>query len=166
MPCPLLSPHYTDHELIVDFLFLLHQPPPPDIQTFAQYSHYIWDRVVFKIGMRRGAKVIRIIVDKPAFLPKPRDILHHQQTSRTGQMDAADVGGDMAIPHGNAYQQLLANPQLKSTFTSYLMEQFKVLTCSADLPAHIILDYEDIVCPINIRKCGSTSYVGFGPKCG
>ena len=95
--CPLLPPHYTDHELIVDFLFLLHQPPPPDIQTFAQYSHYIWDRVVFKLGMRIGAKVIRIIVDKPAFLPKPRDLLHHQRTSRTGQMDAADVGGDTAI---------------------------------------------------------------------
>ena len=32
--CP-LSPNSTDHELIVDFLFLLHQPPHPDIQTFA-----------------------------------------------------------------------------------------------------------------------------------
>ena len=67
-------------------------------------------------------------------------------------MDAADVGGDTAIPHSNEYQQLLANPQLKSTFISYLMEQFKVLTCSADLPAHIILDYEGITCPIYIYK--------------
>ena len=81
-------------------------------------------------------------------------------------MDAADVGGDMAIPHGNAYQQLLANPQLKSTFISYLMEQFKVLTCSADLPAHIILDYEDIVCPINIYKGVQVELPMFGMRTG
>ena len=150
--CPFLCPIYTDHELIVDFLYLLHQPPPPDIKTFAEYAHYMWDRVVLKLGVRRGAQVVRIVVDKPSFLPKPRDLLHAQRSSRTGQIDAVDIYGDNAIPHATEYQQLLANPQLKRTFLSYLMQQFTVLTCRANLPTHVIIDYEYVICPVNIYR--------------
>ena len=33
--CPLLLPSSPKHELVVDFLYILHQPPPPDVQTFS-----------------------------------------------------------------------------------------------------------------------------------
>ena len=72
--CPLINK--DEHELIVDFLFLLHQPPPPDINTFPSYAQYLWDKVIWKLGVQRGAKVIRVVVDKPQHLPKPRGILH------------------------------------------------------------------------------------------
>ena len=53
--CPILQ---SPHELIVDVLYILHQPPPPHITTF---SCYVWDKVpvVIKLGVERGAEVIR-----------------------------------------------------------------------------------------------------------
>lgn len=68
--CPLIN--NNEHELIVDFLFVLHQPPPPDINTFSSYAQYLWDKFIWKLGVQRGAKVIRIVVDKSQYLPKPR----------------------------------------------------------------------------------------------
>ena len=43
-------------------------------------------------------------------------------------------------------------PQLKRTFLSYLMQQFTALTCRANLPNHVIIDYEDVMCPVNIYR--------------
>ena len=75
--CSLLQ---SPHELIVDFLYILHQPPPPHVMTFSSYAKYLWERIVIKLGIQRGANVIRIVVDKPAYLPKPRDLLHERQS--------------------------------------------------------------------------------------
>ena len=83
--CPLIN---SEHELIVDFLFLLHQPPPPDINTFLAYAQYLWDKIIWKLGVQRGANVIRLIVDKPQYLPKPRELLHQFRSSNTGTMNS------------------------------------------------------------------------------
>ena len=63
--CPLLLPSSPKHELIVDFLYILHQPPPPDVQTFSLFATYLWDKLIIKLARNRGASVIRIITDKP-----------------------------------------------------------------------------------------------------
>ena len=66
--CPLISGNSSnDHEVIIDFLFMLHQPPPPDMTTFSNYAKYLWNKLIFKLGVCRGARVIRIIVDKPIY---------------------------------------------------------------------------------------------------
>ena len=37
--CPLINGNSSnDYELIIDFLFMLHQPPPPDMTTFSNYA--------------------------------------------------------------------------------------------------------------------------------
>ena len=147
--CPTLSTNSTNHELIVDFLFLLHQPPPPDIQTFSSFATYLW---VIKLGIKRGANVIRIVVDKPKYLPKPRDILHVSRSTKTGKMNISEceVCDDGDIPHCSEYQQFLANAQSKKKFVHYLMDHFTQLSCSKQLPIQIIVDYDDLHCPISI----------------
>ena len=54
---------------------MLRQPPPPHV-TFSSCAKYLWEKNSDKLGIQRGANVIRIVVDKPAYLPKPRDLLH------------------------------------------------------------------------------------------
>ena len=114
--CPFFTDPPSDLEMLVDFLFFLHQPPPPDICTLAAFSDYLWDRIVLKLGIGRGAKVIRIIVDKSQYLALPRTILHTIRSGKTGTMgtDEFTTNADAHIPHGNTYQQLLANKDLKT----------------------------------------------------
>ena len=107
--CPLIN--NNEHELIVDFLFLLHQPPPPDINTFSSYAQYLWDKIVWKLGVQRGANVIRIVVDKSQYLPKLREPLHQFRSSNTGKMNSheCNISHEGVTPHATNYQQLLAN---------------------------------------------------------
>ena len=106
----------------------------------------------FFLGTKRGANVIRIIVDETKYLPKPRDILHISRSSKTGEMNIAEFEAcdDGAIPNGSDYQQFLANAHLKKLFLHYLMHHFIELSCSKLLPIQIIIDYDDINCPISI----------------
>ena len=115
-------------------------------------------KFVVKLGVKRGANIIRIIVDKPKYLPKPRDLLHVSRSTRTGKMNISEceVCSEGAIPHSNEYQQFLANAQLKQNFIHYLMEQFIQLSYSKQLPVQIIIDYEDLNCPLSIYNGGQT----------
>lgn len=150
--CPLINGNScNDHELIIDFLFILHQPPPPDVITFSNYAAYLWNKLIYKLGTCRGAKVIRIVVDKPKYLPKPRELLHRTRSSKTGIMNRqdCDIRDDGLLPHCKAYQMMLANPELKKQYVHYLMAKFTELGCCNKLPVHVILDYQDM-CPFII----------------
>ena len=144
----------SSHELIVDFLYMLHQPPPPHVTTFSSYAKYLWERIVIKLGTQRGANVIRIVVDKPSYLPKPRDLLHENRTGKTGRLnvDECKIGADETIPQCKKYQQMLANENLKKQFISYVMDQFLKFGEDSKLSVNIILDYEDIECPCAIYE--------------
>ena len=55
--CPLISGNSSnDHEVIIDFLFMLHQPPPPDMTTFSNYANYLWNKLIFKLGVLQRGK--------------------------------------------------------------------------------------------------------------
>ena len=149
--CSLLS---SEHEIIVDFLYMLHQPPPPSITTFSSYAKFLWERIVMKLGIQRGANVIRIVVDKPAYLPKPRELLHASRSDQSGKLsvDDCNVSDDEMIPQCKRYQQMLANEHLKKKFISYLMDQFVKFGIHSHLSVNIILDYEDMACPCAIYQ--------------
>ena len=131
---------------------MLHQPPPPDMTTFSNYASYLWNKLILKLGACRGAKVIRIIADKPKYLPKPRELLHKSRSSKTGIMNKQDcnISDDGDLPHCKAYQMMLANPELKKQYIHYLMTKFIELTCLKKLRVHVIIDYEDIVYPCTV----------------
>ena len=44
--------------------------------------------------------MIRIVVDKPAYLPKPRDLLHASRSDKTGKLsvDECNISADEMIP--------------------------------------------------------------------
>ena len=149
--CPLLS---SPHEIIVDFLYMLHQPPPPHITTFSSYAKYLWERIVIKLDTQRGANVIRIVVDKPLYLPKPRDLLHTSRSDKTGKLsiDDCNISANEMIPQCEKYQQMLANENLKKKIISYIMNQFIKFGMDSNLSINIILDYEDIECPCAIYE--------------
>ena len=98
--------------------------------------------------------MIRIVVDKPAYLPKPRDLLHASRSDQTGKLsvDDCNVSDDEMIPQCKSYQQMLANENLKKRFISYLMEKFIKFGIDSNLSVNIILDYEDMECPCAIYQ--------------
>ena len=55
--------------------------------------------------------MIRVVVDKPAYLPKARDLLHASRLDITGKLgiDKCNISADEMIPQCNKYQQMLAN---------------------------------------------------------
>ena len=65
-----------------------------------------------------------------------------------------EVCDDGAIPHCSEYQQFVANAQLKQKFIHYLMDQFIQLSCRKQQPVQIILDHEDLNCPLSINNWG------------
>ena len=75
--CSFFTNPPSDLEMLLDFLFFLHQPPPPDICTLAAFSDYVWDRIVLKLGIGRGATVIRIIVDKSVLATTPHNFTYY-----------------------------------------------------------------------------------------
>ena len=107
---------------------------------------------MIKLGVQRGANVIRIVVDKPEHLPKPRELLHETRSDRTGKLNVDDcnIGANEQIPQCRKYQQMLANEHLKRKFISYVMEQFIQFGEDSNLSVNIILDYEDLECPCAI----------------
>ena len=61
---------------------------------------------MIKLGKRRGANVIRIIVDKPQHLPKPSDLLYEKRTGKTGKLnvDECKISASEAIPQCSKYR--------------------------------------------------------------
>ena len=69
-------------EVIIDFLRFLHEPTPPDIISFADLASYLWNSVILKLGFNRGASCVTIVIDKPVYMPKIRDIIHKERKSK------------------------------------------------------------------------------------
>ena len=148
-----------DYEVIVDFLFQLHQPPPSDILTYDSLAEYLWNTIVINLGVRREANVLRIIVDKPKYLPKPRQLLHASRSSKSGTMGKSEcqIIGEGEIPSAKEFQKLLANKSLKGQLITFLMTKFRNLALKADMQMSLILDYEDLNQPIK-KNCHSLCY--------
>ena len=109
---------------------------------------------MIKLGTQRGANVIRIVVDKPEYLLKPRDLLHESRSEKTGKLSVADcsISDNDIIPQCKKYQQMLANDRLKKKIISYVMEEFMKFGQDSRLSVNVILDYEDIECPCAIYE--------------
>ena len=143
-----------DSEIIVDFLFQLHQPPPPDVLTYDSLAEYLWNKIVINLGGRRGTNVLRIIVDKPKYLPKPRQLLHASRSFRSGTLGESEcqIIGEGEVPSAKDFQKLLANKSLKGQLITLLMNKFRHMALQADMTMSLILDYEDIDQPTIIRN--------------
>ena len=62
-----MSPFLTDLAIIIDLLYYIHMPPPPDVVTFFEYFSFLWDCVFDRY--KRYCKYLYIVIDKPQYLP-------------------------------------------------------------------------------------------------
>ena len=108
-------------------MFQLHQSPPPDVLTYNSLAEYLWNKIVINLGAQRGAKVLGIVVDKPKYLPKPRQLLHASRSSRSGTMGETEgqITGDGEVLSAKDFQKLLANKLLKAQLITFLMNNFR-----------------------------------------
>ena len=154
--CPILVHSITDLEIIIDFLFILHQPPPPDVTTFLALSNFVWEKIVNVSFVGRNPKKVTIVVDKPSFLPAPRALLHQSRSFKSGVLSSHDctIQDSAQVPHGKDYQAMLANSKLKEQLISYLMTKIVQLTNTKHdyQNVQVILDYEGIESPVSLRS--------------
>ena len=118
--CPLLSHPPQDLCVIIDMLYYVHMPPPPNVTTFNEFFTHLWNQTVGKFVFQHRAAHVIIVLDKPDFLPPPRSIVHTTR-ARSAQDTKVDptVAADEHIPHSRTYSSLLSASQ---TFKSNLLE--------------------------------------------
>ncbi len=68
----------NDCEVIVDLLRFLHEPPPTDIQTYAELGEYFYNKIIRRLGFNRRASCVTIVVDEAEFFPPPWEVVHHE----------------------------------------------------------------------------------------
>lgn len=73
-----------DLDIVLDFLRILHQPPPSDVGDLQSFSVYLWEYAVNRLGFSRGASRVSVVIDKPQFLPPPRAIVHKKRQNSLG----------------------------------------------------------------------------------
>ena len=118
--CPLLSQPPQDLCVIIDMLYYIYMPPPPNVTTYNEFFTHLWNQRVGKFVFQHGAAHVIIVLDKPDFLPPPRSIVHTKR-ARSAQDTKVDptVAPDEHIPHSRTYSSLLSASQ---TFKSNLLE--------------------------------------------
>ena len=155
--CPLYTQPSNDLCVIIDFLYFIHIPPPVDVITYYQYANHLWECSVKKYGLKNGAKYIYIVVDKPAFLPPPRALVHRTRSEATqGTMYTVDpeIRNDLPVVHGSRYISLLANSKtFKEKFIKYLSTQMlrNALTVTSNESVKIIMDTPSFTQPAMIK---------------
>ena len=140
-------PTTVDHqyEVIVDFLRFLHEPTPPDILTYADLATYLWNNVVLKLGFNRGASCVTVIIDKPDYMPKIRDIIHKERKAKlksnsTSSYQRLNISDNLACLHGTEYTAASQDPIFKTKLIDYITVKFKENAIYLNSSETLILD--------------------------
>ena len=124
--CPFFSvPHFgpsIDVSVILDFLYYIHRPPPPDISTY-DYFQYLWNIVIS--GNVDICKYLYIVIDKPDYLPPPRKLVHEARRKKSGCFRGVEpvIVDNAPLPHGKIFEQLLALPSFKSKLIHFITKK-------------------------------------------
>ncbi len=115
-------------EVIIDFLKYIHEPTPPDVRTYEDLGNYYWSQVVCRLGFKRDAAVVTIVLDKPDFLPHIRTKLHKERKTKTKQcaisLGTHNIEAKSSILHGTEYVNALQDQNYKEKLTSFLTDVF------------------------------------------
>ena len=101
--CPFLQTPTPDLCVIVDFLYYLHIPPPPDVSNFADFASFLWLSIVKVYAIDLHCRYIHIVNDNPEFLPPPRTLVQKSRSKKSGRYSGHElqVSGPTPVPHGN-----------------------------------------------------------------
>ena len=131
--------------VIIDFLRFLHEPTPPDIISFADLASYLWNSVILKLGFNRGASCVTIVIDKPVYMPKIRDIIHKERKSKsksnlTSFYQRITISDNLACLHGTDHSAALQDPVFKTKLIEYITIKFKQMAIDLNNSKTLILD--------------------------
>lgn len=119
-------PMSSDTEVIVDLLSFIHNPPPHSLKTYRDYAEHLWEKVVFKLGFDRNVGRVTLVVDKPGFVPKIRELVHKDRAKKTKFKIStpSDIVDDLALLRGEYFVSALSNPDYKMILVTYLSKYF------------------------------------------
>jgi hypothetical protein len=128
---PMFPSHISPSErsetlIIIDFLRYLHKGPADNNVTYSDFAQYLWNVVVHKVGLLRACRVI-IAIDKPQYLPKPRELVHDARKSAHRQddvPDASQIESNNKVPHGLSFGAALSNADYKATLIQMVVDYF------------------------------------------
>ena len=121
--CPFLQTPTLDLCVIVEFLYYLHIPPPPDVSNFADFASFLWLSIVKVYAIDLHCRYIYIVVDKPEFLPPSRTLVHKSRSKKSGRYSGHEpqVTGPTPVPHGKSYSSLLSSSKVfKANLIKYI----------------------------------------------
>jgi hypothetical protein len=114
-------------EVIIDFLKFIHEPTPPDIGNYKNLALYYWKNVIMKYGFSRGVSVVTLAIDKAAFLPSIRQIVHSERNKKVNQdkkdLNYAISDNEQALP-GTSHMDAVKDPVYKKALIQYLQQAF------------------------------------------
>ena len=128
--CSLLTANQTAFDFVIDFLWVLHQLPPSQGVSLLEFCQYMWHQIVVKMGFLRGAGRITIVIDKPKFLPPPRQLLHSVRQNKVGVESKSSYqvpSPSEKMPLGKEYACAVATPDFKAGLIEFAAETFMQL---------------------------------------
>ena len=128
--CSFLTANQTEFDFVIDFLQVLHQPPPCQGVSLLEFCQYMWRQIVVKMGFLRGAGRVTNVIDKPEFLPSPRQLLHSVRQKKVGVESKSFYqfpSPSEKMPLGKEYACALATPDFKAGLTEFAAETFMQL---------------------------------------
>ena len=127
--------------LYLDFLYYIHIPPPVTVITYLDLAVNIWNTAVKSFINQFNVEEIYVVIDKPAFLPPPRDLVHKQRSKKASSVPLCTptiIKDSEHISYGSEYTSLLTDEIYKSELIKYLSIKVLEFAVSADVPLFII----------------------------
>ena len=123
----------NETEVIVDLLKFIHCPPAPDLKIYQDLVDSYWHQVVMKLGFKRNAEVVTLVIDKPDFLPLIRSLLHSERKTKQSKVNVktppTEIKLDDPLLFGQNYATALQNKVYKveiiNILSTGLMEKAK-----------------------------------------
>ena len=113
--------------LYLDFLYYIHIPPPVTVNTYLDLAVNIWNIAVKSFINQFNVEEIYVVIDKPAFLPPPRDLVHKQRSKKASSVPLCTptiIKDSEHISYGSEYTSLLTDEMYKSELINTCPSKF------------------------------------------
>ena len=142
--------------ILIDLLYYLHMPPPSHVITFEQYATHLWSLCVQIFKTKLNPDQFYIVVDKPKYLPPPRDLVHTSRSDRTSKLNVVlPVGSTLPISHGSEYSAALCVPEFKHDLIDYITTRFLVM--AQQTGTNMVIDSPSLEIPACIYASNMSS---------
>lgn len=154
--CPLFTLGESNQlDVILDFMRVVHLPPPPHVSNWLAFLAYLWERSIIQLGFSRGATRVAVVIDKPKFLPPPRQLLHKSRRQKLGMSDSFEVevpvSTESEVPKGTDYAKFLAVPDCKQWWISEIVDYFMTFATDSLAPhKSLLIDSPSLESPVLI----------------